>query len=186
MIFGLHWGSRFVTFSSPGPPKWSKDVPKREKSVKRWSPGKGLEKDPCLEGVKPLKMTTVTHFQLFFKGAWVPKKGAQMEAEMVPKSIRSSPRAPLGLLWGALELYFWYCFFSTIFQRQDGSQNGVKMELSNLGASLSNYPPSPSRTLPLSTSPKGYPNDLQGPPDAFRNLQWQGGPESVEENYSGW
>jgi len=67
-------GSHFLIFSSPGPPKWSKDVPKSEKSVKKRSPGKGLEKGPCLEGAKPLKVMTVTHFQLFSKRPWAPKK----------------------------------------------------------------------------------------------------------------
>ena len=54
------------------------------KNVKRRSPGKGVEKEPCLEGVKPLKMMIVTHFQLFFKGPWAPKK----ESKRKPKGTR--------------------------------------------------------------------------------------------------
>ena len=79
MIFELPLGSHFLIFSSPGPPKWSKDVPKSEKSVKKRSPGKGLEKGPCLEGAKPLKVTIVTHFQLFCKRPWAPKKEPKWE-----------------------------------------------------------------------------------------------------------
>ena len=79
MIFWLPWGPHFVTFSSPGPQKWSKDVAKSVKSVKKRSPGKGLEKGPCLEGAKPLKVTTVTHFQLFCKRPWAPKKEPKWE-----------------------------------------------------------------------------------------------------------
>ena len=51
------------------------------KSVKKKSPGKGLEKGPCLEGAKPLKVTRVIHFQLFFKRPWAPKK----ERKCAPK-----------------------------------------------------------------------------------------------------
>ena len=79
MIFALPWGSHFVTFSSPGPQKWSKDVPKSETSVKKRSPGKGLEKGPCLEGATPLKVTMVIHFQLFCKRPWAPKKEPKWE-----------------------------------------------------------------------------------------------------------
>ena len=74
MLFKLPLGSHFLIFSNPGPPKWSKDVPKNDKSVKKEGPGKGLEKEPCLEGAKPLKVTIVTHFQLFFKMPRAPKK----------------------------------------------------------------------------------------------------------------
>ena len=77
----------------------------------------------------------------------------QMGAKMVPKSIRSSPRAPLGLLWGALGLYFWHCLFNTIFERRNGGQNELKMEKLNPGPSTKCPPPSPSRTLPLSQLP---------------------------------
>ena len=94
-----------------------------------------------------------------------------MEAKMVPKSIRSSPGAPLGLLWGALGLYFGYCFFNTIFERRNGSQNGAKWDSPDRGRSSKPVPTSPSRTLPLLQLPlKGTPTDLQGPLDAFRNL----------------
>ena len=79
MIFGLPLGSHFLIFSSPGPPKWSKDVPKNKKSVKKRSPGKGLEKEPCLEGAKPLKVMIVTHFHLFFKRPWASKEDHKWE-----------------------------------------------------------------------------------------------------------
>ena len=99
------------------------------------------------------------------------QKGGQMEAKMVPKSIRSSPTAPLGLLWGAHGLYFWHCFFYTFFERQNGAQNVLKMGPSNQGAILYNYLPSPSRTLPLlQLSLKGTLEYLQRLVDAFRNL----------------
>ena len=42
--------------------------------LKKKSPGGGLEKEPCLEGAKPLKAMKATHFQLFFKRPWAPKK----------------------------------------------------------------------------------------------------------------
>ena len=72
-------GSHFVTFPSPGPQKWSKDVPKSEKNVKKKNPGKGLEKGPCQEGAKPLKVMIVTHFHLFFKRPWASKKEPKWE-----------------------------------------------------------------------------------------------------------
>ena len=71
-----------------------------------------------------------------------------MEAKMKPKSIRSSPRAPLGLLWGALGLYFGNCFFNTIFERRNGSQNGAKWVAIFSGPSPKLVP-----YLPLSDSP---------------------------------
>ena len=71
-----------------------------------------------------------------FEGAIGSQKGTQMGAKMVPKSIRSSQRAPLGLLWGGLGLYFWHCFFNTIFERRNGSQNGAKWDVTIGGRSL--------------------------------------------------
>ena len=76
---------------------------------------------------------------------------------MVQKSIRSSPRAPLGLLWELLGSLFG-TVFSTLFLNVEMvakiMPNGI---LRIEGLPLSAYPPSPSRTLPLSTSPKGDP-----------------------------
>ena len=71
--------------------------------------------------------------------------------------------------------------FSTLFLNIEMvakiAPNGLQLDK---GLPLSWYPPSPSRTLPLSTSPKGYPKDLQGPPDAFRNIYIYI-PESVDQ-----
>ena len=81
-----------------------------------------------------------------------------MGTKMVPKSIRSSPRAPLGLLWVALGLYFWYCFFNTIFERRNGDQNGAKWVGLLGGPSSKLVPPLPlSDSPPLTTTPKGDP-----------------------------
>ena len=71
-----------------------------------------------------------------------------MGAKIVQKSIRSSPRAPLGLLWGALGLYFWHCFFNAFVERQNGSQNDAKWVELFGGPSSKLMPP-----LPLSDSP---------------------------------
>ena len=77
-----------------------------------------------------------------------------MGAKMVRKSITFSPRAPLGLLWGRLGLYFWHCFFNTIFERRNGSQNGAKWDASPGGPSTKCPPPPP----PLGLSPSyNYP-----------------------------
>ena len=115
MIFKLLLGFHFLIFSSPGPPKWSKDVPKNEKCVKKRSPGKGLEKGPCLEGAKPLKVTIVTHFQLLFRMARAFQKGAKMGAKMIPKIDEILPKStlgpPLGSSWALfLVLFFQHCF----------------------------------------------------------------------------
>ena len=81
-----------------------------------------------------------------------------MGAKMTRKSIRSSPTAPLGLLWGALGLSFWYCFFNTIFERRNGSQNGAKWDVTIGGPSTKCPPPLPlSDSPPLTTTPKGDP-----------------------------
>ena len=91
------------------------------------------------------------------------QKGAQMEAKMVPKSIRSSPRAPLGLLWEALGLYFWHCFFNTIFELRNVMKIKQKWTIKSGRPNVSTLPTSPSRTLPLLQLPlKGTPN----PPSA--------------------
>ena len=66
--------SYFRTFSSTGSPKWCKDVPKSKKKAKRRGPRKSLAKEPRLEGAEHLKMTTVTHLQLFFRRPRAPEK----------------------------------------------------------------------------------------------------------------
>ena len=88
-----------------------------------------------------------------------------MGTKMVPKSIRSSPRAPLGLLWELLGSLFG-TVFSTLFLNVEMVAKMMPNGIPRIqGLPLSAYPPSPSRTLPLLQLPlKGTPTDLQGPP----------------------
>ena len=58
-----------------------------------------------------------------------------MVAKMVQKSIRSSRKAPLGIHLDAHGLSFWHCFFDTIFERRNGSQNGAKWDSPDRGRS---------------------------------------------------
>ena len=93
-----------------------------------------------------------------------------MEAKMVPKSIRSSlehPWASFGELLGSI----FGIVFSTLFLNVEMVTKMVpKWGRSNEGLPLSWYPPSPSRTLPLSQlSLKGTLEYLQRLVDAFRN-----------------
>ena len=77
---------------------------------------------------------------------------------MEPKSIRSSPRAPLGLLWGALGLYFGHGFFNTICDLRNVMKMKQKGILKSGGAGTKLVPPLPlSDSPPLTTIPKGNP-----------------------------
>ena len=100
--------SYFRTFSSTGSPKWCKDVPKRKKKAKRRGPRKSLAKEPRLEGAEPLKMTTVTHLQLFLRRPRAPKKKPKWKLKWshnrtnpLEEHSRASLWEPLGSIWGA-------------------------------------------------------------------------------------
>ena len=46
--------------------------------MKKWLPRQALEKGSCLEGVKTLKMMTLTSFSVVFKNARGSQKGPQI------------------------------------------------------------------------------------------------------------
>ena len=87
--------------------------PRRETSVKQKNPRKALEKESWLEGAKPLQMTGVTHFQLFFNMPRSPKnesKGKLKWYENQQDPLLEHPRASFGQLWGFfLALLFKLC-----------------------------------------------------------------------------
>ena len=46
-----------------------------------------------LEGAKPLKLTTLTHFQLFFQTPSDPKKGTKMGSKMEPQGTQNRKKS---------------------------------------------------------------------------------------------
>ena len=59
----------------------------------------GLEKGLCLEGAEPLKVTTVTHFQLFLRRPEAPKKESKRERKGSPNRENPSLKHPWASLW---------------------------------------------------------------------------------------
>ena len=73
--------------------------PKAKKGATKSGPRTGLEKGLCLEGAEPLKVTTVTHFQLFLRRPKAPKKESKRERKGSPNRENPSLKHPWASLW---------------------------------------------------------------------------------------
>lgn len=73
--------------------------PKAKKGAAKSGPRTGLEKGLCLEGAEPLKVTTVTHFQLFLRRPKAPKKESKRERKGSPNRENPSLKHPWASLW---------------------------------------------------------------------------------------
>ena len=73
--------------------------PKAKKGATKSGPRTGLEKGLCLEGAEPLKVTTVTHFQLFLRRPEAPKKESKRERKGSPNRENPSLKHPWASLW---------------------------------------------------------------------------------------
>ena len=72
-----------------GSPERTKITKKSQKPTLKAHPSFGLAKKLYSGGVKPLKLMTVTHFQLFFRKPRAPKKSSKWE----PKWSRRAPKS---------------------------------------------------------------------------------------------
>ena len=92
--------------------------PKAKKGATKSGPRTGLEKGLCLEGAEPLKVTTVTHFQLFLRRPEAPKKESKRERKGSPNRENPSLKHPWASLWplvdSILEPLSSTLFFNTV------------------------------------------------------------------------
>ena len=70
--------------SQNGSPKTTQNHKNLQKVVIKTHPQSRLAKRLCLEGLKPLKLTTVVHFYHFFQRAGAPKSEAKWEPKWSP------------------------------------------------------------------------------------------------------
>ena len=94
--FGIPFGLPGRTLGGQRRPR---TTPKAKKGVEKRGPRTGLEKGLCLEGAKPLKVMTLTHFQLFFKRPQASKKKAKLEPKGSPNRTNPVQEHPWACFW---------------------------------------------------------------------------------------
>ena len=103
--------------------------PKAKKGATKSGPRTGLEKGLCLEGAEPLKVTTVTQFQLFLRRPKAPKKESKREPKGSPNRENPSLKHPWASLWPLVGSIFEplasTLFFNTVQAQNRSPPNGA-------------------------------------------------------------
>jgi hypothetical protein len=110
--FGIPFGLPGRTLGGQRGPR---TTPKAKKGAKKRGPRTGLEKGLCLEGAKPLKVSTLTHFQLFFRRPQAPKKEPKLEPKGSPNRTNPVQEHPWACFWPLVGSIFEFVFSTLIF-----------------------------------------------------------------------
>jgi hypothetical protein len=119
--FGIPFGLPGRTL---GGQRGARTTPKAKKGAKKRGPRTGLEKGLCLEGAKPLKVSTLTHFQLFFRRPQAPKKETKLEPKGDPNRKNPIQEHPWACFWPLVGSIFEFVFSTLIFNAVQ-AQNGT-------------------------------------------------------------
>ena len=132
----IHAFSRFLSISAPfwdplwlpgralGSQRGARTTPKAKKGAKERGARTGLEKGLCLEGAKPRKVSTLIHFQLFFRRPQAPKKEPKLEPKESPNRTNLIQEHPWACFWPLVGSIFELVFSTLIFNAVQ-VQNGT-------------------------------------------------------------